>query len=283
MPYLHTVAPGQKVRLRDIDPADTHGVTQHDADERFTALNAQLTALQEMHYAAAQNGVLIVLQGLDTAGKDGTIKHVMAQFNPAGCRVESFKAPTPEEMAHDFLWRVHRVTPSQGFISIFNRSHYEDVLVVRVHKLAPKSVWERRYEHINNFEALLVDSGTIVLKFFLYISKEEQRARLLAREHDKEKAWKLSTSDWPEHDLYDSYIEAYEDALSRCSTERAPWYVVPANHKWFRNLAVAQAIVDALHPYKSRWHEDLERRGQENLAAIAAQHTQATAASRPQP
>lgn len=277
MTYVHTVEPGHHVRLRDIDPAYTHGVAVHEAEEQTAALNARLAALQEMHYAAAQNGILVVLQGLDTAGKDGTIKHVMAQLNPTGCRVESFKVPTPEEMAHDFLWRAHRVTPPQGMIAIFNRSHYEDVLVTRVHKLVPKSIWERRYDHINNFEALLIDSGAIVLKFFLFISKDEQRARLLAREEDKDKAWKLSASDWSEHKLYDAYIEAYEEALLRCSTERAPWHIVPSNHKWFRNLAVARTIAEALHSYQPRWQEQLEERGRENLAAVAAQHALASA------
>ncbi|HZS90100.1 MAG TPA: PPK2 family polyphosphate kinase [Chloroflexota bacterium] len=266
----HRVEPGHKVHLGDIDPGDTRGVERADAEARLSALNAELTDLQEVHYAAGHNAILIVLQGLDTAGKDGTIKHVMAQFNPAGCRVETFKVPTPEEQAHDFLWRCHRVTPAQGTITIFNRSHYEDVLVVRVHKLAPKATWEKRYAHINNFEHLLVDSGTIVLKFFLYISRDEQRRRLIAREQDTDKAWKLSVSDWSEHALYEQYIEAYEDALSRCSTEHAPWYIVPADHKWLRNLAVAQTIVDVMDPYRRVWREELEQLGRERLAAAKA-------------
>jgi PPK2 family polyphosphate:nucleotide phosphotransferase len=223
-----------------------------------------------MHYAAGAGGILIVLQGLDTAGKDGTIKHVMASFNPIGCRVESFKIPTPIEQAHDFLWRVHLVTPPRGMISIFNRSHYEDVLVTRVHNLVPQRVWESRYTHINNFEALLTDSGTTILKFFLYISKEEQRQRLLAREADRDKAWKLSTADWPEHDLYDQYTSAYEDALARCTTRQAPWYIVPANHKWHRNLAISRTIVDTLEPSRRIWQKDLEKRGREQLAAVQA-------------
>lgn len=272
MSYVYRVSPGERVRLRDYDPGHTQSIDGDEAARRIVTLNEQLAALQEMQYAAGRNAILIVLQGLDTAGKDGTIKHVMAQFNPAGCRVEPFKVPTADELAHDFLWRVHRVTPPRGLISIFNRSYYEDVLVVRVHKLAPKSVWERRYEHINHFEALLTDSGTIVIKFFLYISKNEQRERLLAREEDKDKAWKLSPSDWPEHKLYDDYVKAYEDALSRCSTKDAPWYIVPANHKWFRNLAVAQAIVDAMTPYKKPWQDELVQRGRQSLALISAQH-----------
>ena len=271
MAYAHKVSPGEKVHLPDISPESTHGVSRSEGDQALQTLNARLTDLQEMHYAAGEGGILIVLQGLDTAGKDGTIKDVLARFNPAGTRVVPFKEPNAVELAHDFLWRAHRVTPPTGSIAVFNRSYYEDVLVVRVHKLVPQKVWERRYEQINHFEALLADSGTIVLKFFLYISKQEQRERLLAREHDTEKAWKLSTTDWSEHDLYDAYVEAYQDALTRCSTERAPWHIVPANHKWFRNLAVAQTIADTLEPYARAWRKDLERRGRENLAAIAAQ------------
>ncbi len=270
MPYAHRVEPGTQVRLSDYDPGDTHGVAHKQAAELMDDLGARLAALQENLYAAAQNSILIVLQGLDTSGKDGTISHVLAAVNPVACRVESFKVPTPEELAHDFLWRAHRVTPPKGSISLFNRSYYEDVLVVRVHELVPPEVWKGRYAHINNFESLLVDSGTIVLKFFLYISKKEQQERLLAREDDKDKAWKLSTSDWPEHALYDRYTAAYEDALSRCSTAAAPWYIVPADHKWFRNVAIGQAIVAALEPYEERWRRELEQRGQTNLAAIAA-------------
>jgi len=266
----HKVHPGDTVNLRDIDPADTHGIDRKDADAKVAALGAELTALQETHYAAGQNGMLIVLQGLDTAGKDGTIRHVMASFNPASCRVESFKVPTPEERAHDFLWRIHRITPPLGSIAIFNRSHYEDVLVTRVHKLVPDKVIESRYENINRFEQLLVDSGTIVVKFFLYISKAEQRNRLLAREADHSKAWKLSTSDWPEHELYDDYVSAYELALSKCSTKEAPWYVVPADKKWFRNFAVASAVAQVMKPYEADWKREIEERGKQQLAAIAA-------------
>ncbi len=267
MPYAYKVKPGQKIKLPDYDPDDTGKVSHGEAKDELKSLNERLTTLQEAQYAAGQNAVLIVLQAIDTGGKDGTISHVMAQFNPAGCRVEPFKAPTPDELAHDFLWRIHRVTPPKGNIAIFNRSHYEDVLVARVHKLVSKDTWEKRYEEINNFESLLAASGTIIMKFFLYISKEEQRERLLAREDDKDKAWKLSASDWPEHERYDDYTAAYEDALSRCATAHAPWYIVPADHKWFRDLAVAQTIADTLDPYTAAWHEELQQRGKEALAA----------------
>ncbi len=271
MSLVTTVEPGTKVRLSEHDPRETHGATHESAAEQLATLNAELTALQELHYAASTNGVLIVLQGLDTAGKDGTIKHVMAQVNPTSCRVESFKVPTVEELSHDFLWRAHRVTPPQGYLSIFNRSYYEDVLVVRVHDLVPQEVWSRRYEHINNFEALLHDAGTIMLKFFLHISKDEQTARLRAREDDPSKAWKLSSSDWTEHELYDAYITAYEDALSRCSTAHAPWHIVPADHKWYRDLAVAHTIVETLKPHAAAWRAELTQRGRENLARIREQ------------
>lgn len=267
----HVVTPEQDIRLADIDPDDTAGLKRADADQRMPALNQRLTDLQEMHYASGKNAILIILQGLDAAGKDGTVKHVVAQFNPAGCRVESFKVPTPLELAHDFLWRIHQVTPALGDISVFNRSHYEDVLVARVHHLVPEQVWESRYDEINNFERLLAASGTIILKFFLYISKAEQKARLLARERDKDKAWKLSTSDWPEHARYDEYVAAYDDALRYCSTTAAPWYLVPADHKWFRDLAVAQTIVDRLEPLASEWRQESEERGRENVAARDAQ------------
>jgi PPK2 family polyphosphate:nucleotide phosphotransferase len=270
MSYLHKVHPGERIRLRDLDPGATHGLSRQEAESQFATLNTQLTALQELQFAAGQNSILIILQGLDTAGKDGTIRQVMAQFNPAGCRVESFKAPTPYEAAHDFLWRAHRATPPRGMIAIFNRSHYEDVLVVRVHKLAPRTVWESRFAHINHFEQLLLDNNTIILKFLLYISKEEQRERLIAREQDREKSWKLSATDWPEHERYDEYIGAYEDAVAHCSTEGAPWHIVPANHKWFRNFAVAHAIVESLKPFRSSWREELERRGREHLAVAVA-------------
>jgi PPK2 family polyphosphate:nucleotide phosphotransferase len=272
MAYVFTVKPGERVHLSDCDPGFTADLKHQRGKELLPQLGDRLTDLQETHYASGAGGILIVLQGLDTAGKDGTIRHVLTYFNPAGCEMHSFKVPTPEEAAHDFLWRAHRVTPAQSVIGIFNRSYYEDVLVTRVHELVPRSVWERRYQHINDFEALLIDSGTVILKFFLYISKEEQRERLLAREQDRDKAWKLSITDWREHDLYDRYVQAYEDALNRCSTADAPWYIVPANHKWFRNVAVAQTIVDRLEPLAAGWRKDLEARGREQLAAIARLH-----------
>jgi PPK2 family polyphosphate:nucleotide phosphotransferase len=232
-------------------------------------LGDELGKLQEFLAAAQDRSVLIILQGMDTSGKDGTIRHVFAHVNPQGCEVHSFKAPTAEELAHDFLWRVHKVTPPKGVITIFNRSHYEDVLVARVHNLVPKDVWSERYQEINHFEKLLVNSGTILLKFFLHISVDEQEKRLLAREQDKDKAWKLSASDWTERKYWQDYQDAYQDALSKCSTDEAPWYIVPANHKWYRNFAVAHTIVHMLHQYKDEWKTDLEARGQRELEQLA--------------
>ncbi len=221
-----------------------------------------------MQSSVQYHSLLVVLQGMDTSGKDGTIRHVFSQVNPQGCEVRSFKAPTNREQAHDFLWRIHRGTPGRGIITIFNRSHYEDVLVVRVHNLVPEKVWSRRYVAINNFERLLAQNGMIILKFYLHISNEEQEKRLLARQKDKTKAWKLSAADWAERKYWGAYQEAYEDALSRCSTDEAPWYIVPANKKWSRDLLVARTLVDTLRQYKDQLLDKLVLRGEQELARI---------------
>ncbi|MDQ3408027.1 MAG: polyphosphate kinase 2 family protein, partial [Chloroflexota bacterium] len=197
-------------------------------------------------WAGKGGALLIVLQGIDTAGKDGTLRHVMTAFNPQGCSVIGFGVPTEEELAHDYLWRIHRHTPGRGTIAIFNRSHYEDVLVVRVHDLVPAEVWRRRYDQINAFEAQLAASGTTILKFFLWISPEEQRERLQARIDTPDKRWKFERGDIDERKHWDDYRRAYEAALSRCSTDPAPWYVIPSDRKWFRNLAVAEILVDTM-------------------------------------
>jgi PPK2 family polyphosphate:nucleotide phosphotransferase len=212
--------------------------------------------------------VLIVLQGMDTSGKDGTIKHVMADVNPLGCRVEAFRAPTEEELAHDFLWRVHTRTPGRGIMTIFNRSHYEDVVTVRVRDLVPPSVWRQRFDHIVDFERMLAEHGTLILKFFLHISREEQEERLLAREQDPSKAWKLSAADWRERERWDDYLQAYDEAIMRTSTTHAPWHIVPADKKWFRNLAVAEAIVDALSARRDEWNEALRELAETKLAEL---------------
>ena len=260
---------GSKVKLDDYDPNFKDQGSDHaSAEAELAKLSDELSDLQELLSAAQHHSLLVVLQGMDTSGKDGTIRHVLSHVNPQGCDVHSFKAPTPEELAHDFLWRIHKVTPPKGVMGIFNRSQYEDVLVARVHNLVPKDVWSHRYEEINHFEALLANSGTILLKFFLYISKEEQERRLLAREQDKDKAWKLSASDWAERKYWSDYIEAYQDALSKCSTDAAPWYIVPANHKWYRNLAVAHTLVHTMRQYKDEWKAELEARGQRELELL---------------
>ncbi len=240
------VKPGSRVRLADVDPNDTHGHTRGRSETELQRGLDRLTDLQDRLYAESKHRILIVIQGIDAAGKDGTVKHVMTAFNPMGCVVTSWKAPTPVELSHDFLWRIHQRTPGKGEISIFNRSQYEDVLVVRVHDIVPKAVWSARYDHLNAFERLLADEGTTILKFFLLIDRDEQKQRLQARLDDPNKHWKFRLGDLAERKLWDSYRAAYEDMLARCSTDAAPWYVIPANKKWFRNLAVADIVADTL-------------------------------------
>jgi PPK2 family polyphosphate:nucleotide phosphotransferase len=268
--YAVRVEPGRKVKLGDIDPNENGGLDRKTGEEHLQPLLQELGELQELLYAAGTRGLLIVLQGLDTSGKDGTVRAVFRDANPLGTRVVPFKVPSTLERNHDFLWRVHKEAPERGILTIFNRSHYEDVLAVRIHDLVPKSVWSGRYDHINNFERLLTDSHTLVMKFYLHIDKKEQEARLLERERDVEKAWKLSAADWIDRRSWDRYQSAYEDALSRCSTEHAPWYIVPANRKWYRNLAVAQTVVETLRPYREEWLEALAERGRQELEAIRA-------------
>jgi PPK2 family polyphosphate:nucleotide phosphotransferase len=216
------------------------------------------------------NSVLVVLQGRDTAGKDGAIKHVAGYLNPRGVHVTSFGVPTEEEREHDFLWRVHRHTPRKGEVALFNRSHYEDVLVVRVHDLVPRSLWKERYGHIRDFEELLAEHGTIVLKFFLHISRDEQKKRLLEREEDPRTAWKLNTGDWEEREHWDDYTAAYEEALSRTASKKAPWTLVPADAKWYRNLVVARATAEALRPYREAWQQKLDEVGERKKAELDA-------------
>ena len=263
--YAFKVEQGSKVNLKDFKTDYTDNVTKQDAESHFNSYNQELGELQELLRASASNSVLIGLQGMDTSGKDGTIRHVMSSLNPQGCQVSSFKVPTPEEQSHDFLWRIHSQTPGKGLIGIFNRSHYEDVLVVRVHNLQPQQDWDKVYEHINAFEKLLTDSGTLILKFFLHISKEEQLERLVARESSPFKQWKLATGDYLERNYWDEYQKYYETALSQCSTAGAPWWIVPADRKWYRNLAVAETLVEYLRPYKNQWKEQLELRGKKAL------------------
>jgi PPK2 family polyphosphate:nucleotide phosphotransferase len=243
---------GSTVDLNSIDPS-FHGAFEKDADAAADLQQdlSRITKLQRELYADRSHSLLVVLQGIDGAGKDGTCWHVISAMDPQGVQVTGFKQPTPEEHEHDFLWRVHPHAPRRGDVAIFNRSHYEDVLAVRVHKLVPKEVWKPRYEFINNWENMLaIENNTTILKFFLYISKEEQLARFKERLDDPARQWKISASDYTERDKWDDYIKAFEAALSRCSTERAPWFVIPSNHKWFRNLAVSKIIADALADMK---------------------------------
>jgi PPK2 family polyphosphate:nucleotide phosphotransferase len=241
------VRPGEKVKLSKYDADDTLGWKKdHKMKASLEKALKEIDGLQSVLYAERKRAVLIALQGLDTAGKDGTIRHVMSGVNPQGCQVTSFKVPSPEEAAHDFLWRIHKAVPGYGNIGIFNRSHYEDVLVVRVHNLVPKDVWSERYEQINRFESILHKNNVKILKFYLHISKEEQKQRLLDRVDDPDKRWKISEADFNERRFWDQYQASYEDALTKCSTEEAPWYIIPANKKWFRNLAVSHIIAETM-------------------------------------
>ncbi len=268
--WSQRVVPGERVHLDRCDPADTHGLTKEKGRELLLQLDDELAELQDLLFAAGQHRVLLLLQGMDTSGKDGTIKRVLKEVNPAGCHIVAFGVPTEQELAHDFLWRVHQAVPASGQLGVFNRSQYEDVLVVRVHQLVPDEVWRARYSQINAFERLLTETGTILIKCFLHISKDEQEQRLLAREQDVTKAWKLSPNDWAERERWSDYMHAYEDALRECSTTRAPWEIVPSDKKWFRNLVVAQLLVDAMRPYKDGWLAHLDALGKTQVAALQA-------------
>jgi PPK2 family polyphosphate:nucleotide phosphotransferase len=251
----YRIQPGSQVNLDRINPDDTGEYKANDqgkarAEEVIQSLLEKLKVLQERLYANASRALVIVLQAMDTGGKDGTIKHVMSGINPVGCRVTSFKVPTPLEQAHDFLWRVHHEMPPKGYIGLFNRSHYEDVLITRIHDTVSDKLAKQRFHQINHFERLLYESGTTVLKFFLHISKDEQRKRLEARVRNPEKRWKFDPNDLLERKFWSQYMGVYEDGISATSTEYAPWYVVPANHKWYRNLVVAETIVAILEDMK---------------------------------
>ena len=244
----YRVKPGHAVKLDAWDAGDK---SQYDGDKEsaeaeLRKLNRRLEALQELLWAEGKRKVLVVLQAMDTGGKDGVISHVFEGVNPQGVKVAAFKAPSAEDLAHDYLWRIHKQTPGKGEIVIFNRSHYEDVLVVRVHNLVSEEVWKRRYDQINAFEHHLVENGTTIVKFFLSIDRDEQRERFQARYDDPTKRWKFSMGDLKERERWDDYQAAFDEALSRTSTAEAPWYVIPANRKWFRNLAVATILADTI-------------------------------------
>lgn len=241
------IPPGTNVKLTDYNPDDITGVKdKQEAEDKLAKLRKQLSDLQLVLYAEHKHALLVVLQALDAGGKDGTIRHIFTGVNPQGCTVTAFKVPTPEEADHDFLWRIHKAVPPVGMIGIFNRSHYESVLVERVHNLVPKDVWKERYGQINAFEEMLSANRVHILKFFLHISKDEQKRRIESRIHDKAKNWKMNMSDIKERELWDNYQAAFAEAISKCSTSSAPWYIVPANKKWFRNVLISQVIVDYL-------------------------------------
>ncbi len=261
-------APGCKVRLDRISAEPPRSLSRKKAEKRFATLGGELFKLQDAMYGARKHGVLVVLQGRDTAGKDGAIKHVAGCLNPRGVSVTSFGVPTTEERGHDFLWRIHRHAPRHGEFAIFNRSHYEDVLVVRVHDLVPKALWSERYAQIRDFESLLTVHNTIILKFFLHVTKNEQKKRLLEREQDHETAWKLNPNDWKERDHWDHYTSAYEDAISKTAARHAPWIIVPANAKWYRNLVIAEHIADALREHNQHWQQALQEMGKTGRAEL---------------
>jgi len=250
------VKPGSKVKLDKIDP---YFAAKYEnkaaADAKLEKYTQKLRDLQYLLYAEGQRSLLICLQGLDTSGKDGSINHVLGAMNPQGTRVHGFKVPCREEAAHDFLWRIEQRTPAKGEVVIFNRSHYEDVLVVRVHKLVPDKVWSKRYELINAFEKSLAANGTHILKFFLHISKDEQLRRFKQRLDDPQSRWKISEADYEERKFWKDYQEAYQDALSQTSTKHAPWFVIPANHKWFRNLVISRIVAESLESLEMKFPE----------------------------
>jgi PPK2 family polyphosphate:nucleotide phosphotransferase len=253
----HRVEPGSRFRVRQVDANSTAGWSggKRKTLAAFADLNRRLHALQNLLWAEHDRRVLVVLQGMDTSGKDGTISHVFEGVNPLGVRVTAWKAPSQEELDHDFLWRIHAKVPAAGEIGIFNRSHYESVLVERVHELVPAKVWKARYAEINDFERLLAENGTSVLKFFLYIDRDEQRKRLEERLADPEKRWKFGAADLEDRKRWDAYMVAYEEAISRTSTDPAPWFVVPANKKWYRNLIVASVLVRTLEDLQLHYRE----------------------------
>ena len=253
----YLVKPGNRIDLGDWDPDETKTFDgdKDAAEEHLDLLNDELEELQELLYAQHKHRVLVVLQGMDTSGKDGVIRHVFDGVNPQGVRVASFKKPTEEELDHDYLWRVHKHTPGRGEIVIFNRSHYEDVLVVRVHELVPKKVWSKRYTQINDFEHTLAQEGTTILKFYLHISKGEQKERLQARLDNPKKHWKFNVADLEERKLWPDYIQAYEDVLNKTSTKWAPWYIVPSDRKWYRNLVICTILVETLKGLEMHYPE----------------------------
>jgi PPK2 family polyphosphate:nucleotide phosphotransferase len=262
--YAKRIVGKRSTRLAEIDPGDHGGLTEEEGKARLDALRVELRELQELMFAASCNGILVILQGMDAAGKDVTIGNVFALADPASCRVAAFKEPTPEEEAHHFLWRADRVTPALGELVIFDRSYYEQAILPRVYGDETKAEIERRHGHIVAFERLLRDAGTIVMKFFLHVSDEEQRKRLEERQGNRETAWKISARDWEARENWDAYMAAYDATMHATATRDAPWYIVPADAQWFHNLAVAEALVERLRRERERWVRERDRRGKEN-------------------
>lgn len=270
MDYTWRLGSSQAVRLADHDSGFRAGLERDDVPPLIGPLRAELEELQAICFAAEQHAVLVVLQGMDASGKDETIMPLLSGLDPQGCRVAAFKEPTSDEKRHDFLWRFHAATSPKGIITVFNRSHYEEVLIARVAEEVSEAVWRGRYELINDFEKLLARTDTIILKFFLHVSEEVQSERLRSREEQEDERWQLSAQDFVNQGLWDEYGRAYEDLLERCSTSHAPWHVVPADHDWFRDLAVTRAVVEGLRPYRAAWQEGRLARGRANYEEVLA-------------
>jgi len=270
-----TLDGSKRIRLDDVDTSETGGLDKEQAVVRLEKLGRELSELENLLAYAGTHSLLVVLQGRDASGKDGSARKILEFTNIQSAYVKPFKVLTEEERAHDFLWRVHAAVPRRGYMAIFNRSHYEDVLAARVHRLVPEPIWKRRYADINAFERLLVDSNVILLKFYLHLSADEQYDRLLAREKDPRTAWKLNPNDWRELPLWDEFTAAYEDALDKCATRETPWYLVPADRKWFRNLAIFERLVLALRPYRGVWLDSLKKMGKSAMKEIRALRAQA--------
>lgn len=273
MTERYVLEPGKKVSLARLDPSDTMGVRRADAEEHMAEDLEHLARLQELLFVSGANAVLVVLQGTDTSGKDGTIRHVFRGVSPLGCRAVGFGVPTARELSHDYLWRIHRECPAKGMLTIFNRSHYESLLVERVHGIVDMARVRQRFDEINRFERMLTREGTIILKFLLHISKDEQGERLRERLREPDKNWKANPGDWEDRARWDEFQRAYEDMLHQTSTKWAPWTIVPSDRKWFRNYVVAHHITEALAPYEGGWHAALRARGDQRLAELKAAST----------
>ncbi len=271
--YVQLVDGQKPFRLSQLSPDESWGMEKQQAKQHIAAIDDEFRELADLMAYAASHSLLVVIQGRDAAGKDGCVRHLLSVSNVQTVRITAFKVPSEEELAHDFLWRIHRAAPRKGDFAIFNRSHYEDVLAARIHNLVPVPVWKARYEHINAFEKLLCDANTIIVKFFLHVGKDEQEKRLLDRENDPRKFWKLNPSDWIERAHWDEATDAYDDAINRCSSPQLPWHVVPASKKWFRDVAVLHTLVERLRPYRQTWMDELQEIGRKAKAEITKART----------